>query len=68
MSRPLFIFFLGKVSYLHNQVLFALALEAVTFLIGVFVISKGDVLNIDPMKFYTHLYKTLFKLHAGTYV
>lgn len=25
----------------------------------------GDVLNIDPMKFYTHLYKTLFSLHAG---
>lgn len=27
--------------------------------------GQGDVLNIDPMKFYTHLYKTLFKLHAG---
>ncbi|KAH0623607.1 hypothetical protein JD844_006539 [Phrynosoma platyrhinos] len=25
----------------------------------------GDVLNIDPLKFYTHLYKTLFMLHAG---
>ncbi|KAM9188423.1 nucleolar complex protein 3 homolog [Mergus octosetaceus] len=28
--------------------------------------GQGDVLNIDPMKFYTHLYKTLFSLHAGT--
>ncbi|XP_010630369.1 nucleolar complex protein 3 homolog isoform X2 [Fukomys damarensis] len=27
--------------------------------------GQGDALNIDPMKFYTHLYKTLFKLHAG---
>ncbi|NXL45335.1 NOC3L protein, partial [Podilymbus podiceps] len=27
--------------------------------------GQGDVLNIDPMKFYTHLYKTLFSLHAG---
>ncbi|XP_028629326.1 nucleolar complex protein 3 homolog isoform X1 [Grammomys surdaster] len=27
--------------------------------------GQGDVLNIDPMKFYTHLYKTLFTLHAG---
>ncbi|KAM6951572.1 nucleolar complex protein 3 homolog [Aplochiton taeniatus] len=27
--------------------------------------GQGDVLNIDPLKFYTHLYKTLFKLHAG---
>ncbi|XP_005407586.1 PREDICTED: nucleolar complex protein 3 homolog [Chinchilla lanigera] len=27
--------------------------------------GQGDVLNIDPMKFYTHLYRTLFKLHAG---
>ncbi|CAN0552503.1 unnamed protein product [Rangifer tarandus platyrhynchus] len=27
--------------------------------------GQGDVLNVDPMKFYTHLYKTLFKLHAG---
>uniref|UniRef100_A0A8B9ISC2 Nucleolar complex protein 3 homolog n=1 Tax=Amazona collaria TaxID=241587 RepID=A0A8B9ISC2_9PSIT len=27
--------------------------------------GQGDVLNIDPMKFYTHLYKTLFNLHAG---
>ena len=25
----------------------------------------GDVLNIDPLKFYTHLYKTLISLHAG---
>ncbi|NXK48911.1 NOC3L protein, partial [Chauna torquata] len=28
--------------------------------------GQGDVLNIDPMKFYTHLYKTLFSLHAGS--
>ncbi|XP_054839841.1 nucleolar complex protein 3 homolog isoform X2 [Eublepharis macularius] len=28
--------------------------------------GQGDVLNIDPLKFYTHLYKILFKLHAGT--
>ncbi|KAL8187120.1 UNVERIFIED_CONTAM: Nucleolar complex protein 3 [Gekko kuhli] len=27
--------------------------------------GQGDVLNIDPLKFYTHIYKTLFKLHAG---
>ncbi|KAM8923847.1 nucleolar complex protein 3 homolog isoform 1-T1 [Pelodytes ibericus] len=27
--------------------------------------GQGDVLNIDPLKFYTHLYKTLFGLHAG---
>ncbi|XP_061087385.1 nucleolar complex protein 3 homolog [Conger conger] len=27
--------------------------------------GQGDVLNIDPLKFYTHLYKTLFLLHAG---
>ncbi|MGH0136924.1 UNVERIFIED_CONTAM: hypothetical protein FKN15_008498 [Acipenser sinensis] len=28
--------------------------------------GQGDVLNIDPLKFYTHLYKTLLRLHAGT--
>ncbi|NP_001088273.1 nucleolar complex protein 3 homolog [Xenopus laevis] len=27
--------------------------------------GQGDVLNIDPLKFYTHLYKTLYGLHAG---
>ncbi|XP_060795527.1 nucleolar complex protein 3 homolog [Neoarius graeffei] len=27
--------------------------------------GQGDVLNIDPLKFYTHLYKTLLRLHAG---
>ncbi|KAM4623770.1 nucleolar complex protein 3 homolog [Polymixia lowei] len=27
--------------------------------------GQGDVLNIDPLKFYTHLYKTLLTLHAG---
>ncbi|KAL0984147.1 hypothetical protein UPYG_G00137690 [Umbra pygmaea] len=27
--------------------------------------GQGDVLNIDPLKFYTHLYKTLPKLNAG---
>uniref|UniRef100_A0A8C5BRA2 Nucleolar complex protein 3 homolog n=1 Tax=Gadus morhua TaxID=8049 RepID=A0A8C5BRA2_GADMO len=27
--------------------------------------GQGDVLNIDPLKFYTHLYKTLLCLHAG---
>uniref|UniRef100_W5KBY5 Nucleolar complex protein 3 homolog n=1 Tax=Astyanax mexicanus TaxID=7994 RepID=W5KBY5_ASTMX len=27
--------------------------------------GQGDVLNIDPLKFYTHLYKTLLVLHAG---
>ncbi|XP_072523779.1 nucleolar complex protein 3 homolog isoform X2 [Salminus brasiliensis] len=27
--------------------------------------GQGDVLNIDPLKFYTHLYKTLLMLHAG---
>ncbi|XP_043912597.1 nucleolar complex protein 3 homolog [Protopterus annectens] len=27
--------------------------------------GQGDVLNIDPLKFYIHLYKTLLKLHAG---
>lgn len=28
--------------------------------------GQGDVLNIDPLNFYTHLYKTLFGLNAGT--
>lgn len=28
--------------------------------------GQGDVLNIDPLKFYTHLYKTLFGLNAGS--
>uniref|UniRef100_A0AAZ3RK41 NOC3-like DNA replication regulator n=1 Tax=Oncorhynchus tshawytscha TaxID=74940 RepID=A0AAZ3RK41_ONCTS len=27
--------------------------------------GQGDVLNIDPLEFYTHLYKTLLKLNAG---
>ncbi|XP_030058903.1 nucleolar complex protein 3 homolog isoform X2 [Microcaecilia unicolor] len=27
--------------------------------------GQGDVLNIDPLKFYNHLYKILFGLHAG---
>ncbi|KAG7280067.1 hypothetical protein CRUP_018023 [Coryphaenoides rupestris] len=27
--------------------------------------GQGDVLNIDPLKFYTHLYKTIIELHAG---
>ncbi|KTG33612.1 hypothetical protein cypCar_00012812 [Cyprinus carpio] len=27
--------------------------------------GQGDVLNIDPLKFYNHLYKTLLTLHAG---
>ncbi|XP_030630348.1 nucleolar complex protein 3 homolog [Chanos chanos] len=27
--------------------------------------GQGDVLNVDPLKFYTHLYKTLLTLHAG---
>ncbi|XP_037761375.1 nucleolar complex protein 3 homolog isoform X2 [Chelonia mydas] len=27
--------------------------------------GQGDVLNIDPSKFYSHLYRTLFRLHAG---
>ncbi|XP_051770071.1 nucleolar complex protein 3 homolog [Ctenopharyngodon idella] len=27
--------------------------------------GQGDVLNIDPLKFYSHLYKTLLTLHAG---
>ncbi|XP_040291594.1 nucleolar complex protein 3 homolog isoform X1 [Bufo bufo] len=28
--------------------------------------GQGDVLNIDPLNFYTHLYKTLFGLSAGS--
>ena len=28
-------------------------------------VPPGDVLNIDPLKFYTHLYKTLLTLSAG---
>ncbi|XP_066521022.1 nucleolar complex protein 3 homolog [Hoplias malabaricus] len=28
--------------------------------------GHGDVLNIDPLNFYTHLYKTLLILHAGS--
>ncbi|XP_051530661.1 nucleolar complex protein 3 homolog [Myxocyprinus asiaticus] len=27
--------------------------------------GQGDVLNIDPLKFYSHLYKTLLTMHAG---
>uniref|UniRef100_A0A8C7FZY6 Nucleolar complex protein 3 homolog n=1 Tax=Oncorhynchus kisutch TaxID=8019 RepID=A0A8C7FZY6_ONCKI len=27
--------------------------------------GQGDVLNIDPLNFYSHLYKTLLKLNAG---
>ncbi|XP_067286431.1 nucleolar complex protein 3 homolog [Pseudorasbora parva] len=27
--------------------------------------GQGDVLNIDPLKFYSHLYRTLLTLHAG---
>nr|XP_055032367.1 nucleolar complex protein 3 homolog isoform X1 [Misgurnus anguillicaudatus] len=27
--------------------------------------GQGDVLNIDPLKFYSHFYKTLLTLHAG---
>uniref|UniRef100_A0A671KPG0 Nucleolar complex protein 3 homolog n=1 Tax=Sinocyclocheilus anshuiensis TaxID=1608454 RepID=A0A671KPG0_9TELE len=27
--------------------------------------GQGDVLNINPLKFYNHLYKTLLTLHAG---
>ncbi|XP_044276585.1 nucleolar complex protein 3 homolog isoform X2 [Varanus komodoensis] len=27
--------------------------------------GQGDVLNVDPLKFYTYLYKTLLNLHAG---
>ncbi|XP_073541675.1 nucleolar complex protein 3 homolog [Phyllobates terribilis] len=28
--------------------------------------GQGDVLNIDPLNFYTHLYKTLYGLSAGS--
>ncbi|XP_068114172.1 nucleolar complex protein 3 homolog [Hyperolius riggenbachi] len=28
--------------------------------------GQGDVLNIDPLKFYSHLYKTLYGLSAGS--
>ncbi|XP_048745661.2 nucleolar complex protein 3 homolog [Ostrea edulis] len=27
--------------------------------------GQGEVLNIDPMSFYTHLYSTMLKVHAG---
>jgi nucleolar complex protein 3 len=27
--------------------------------------GQGEVLNIDPARFYTHLYKNLLKVHAG---
>jgi len=27
--------------------------------------GQGDVLNVDPLSFYTHLYNSLFHLHAG---
>ncbi|KAJ8317063.1 hypothetical protein KUTeg_004967 [Tegillarca granosa] len=27
--------------------------------------GQGSALNIDPMRFYTHLYNTLFKVHTG---
>ncbi len=33
----------------------------------VFVIlsGQGDVLNIDPLCFYTHLYRIMLNVHAG---
>uniref|UniRef100_A0A8D2AE98 Nucleolar complex protein 3 homolog n=1 Tax=Sciurus vulgaris TaxID=55149 RepID=A0A8D2AE98_SCIVU len=46
-------------------VLHTLIESGCTYLMCICCHFKGDVLNIDPMKFYTHLYKTLFKLHAG---
>lgn len=30
-----------------------------------FVCVSGDVLNIDPLNFYSQLYKLLPRLHAG---
>lgn len=27
--------------------------------------GQGDVLNIDPYRFYTHLYKNLLAINAG---
>ncbi|XP_044738304.1 nucleolar complex protein 3 homolog [Chrysoperla carnea] len=36
-------------------------LTVITILSG-----QGDVLNIDPLRFYAHLYKNLFEFHAGT--
>ena len=27
--------------------------------------GQGAALNIDPMKFYTHLYKSLLQFHVG---
>ncbi|XP_078310966.1 nucleolar complex protein 3 homolog [Crassostrea virginica] len=32
----------------------------------VILMGQGDVLNIDPMRFYTHLYNTILSVHAGT--
>ncbi|XP_061184775.1 nucleolar complex protein 3 homolog [Saccostrea echinata] len=29
------------------------------------LMGQGDVLNIDPMRFYTHLYNTMLKVNAG---
>ena len=28
--------------------------------------GQGEVLNIDPLRFYTHLYRNLFLINAGT--
>lgn len=29
--------------------------------------GQGEVLNIDPARFYSHLYKNLLAVHAGMY-
>ncbi|XP_034329054.2 nucleolar complex protein 3 homolog isoform X1 [Magallana gigas] len=31
----------------------------------VILMGQGEVLNIDPMRFYTHLYNTILNVHAG---
>lgn len=43
----------------YKQCLFAIQV-VLTMLSG-----QGDALNIDPINFYSHLYKVLFQLTAG---
>lgn len=31
----------------------------------VILMGQGEVLNIDPMRFYTHLYNSILSVHAG---
>uniref|UniRef100_A0A3Q1IWA3 Nucleolar complex protein 3 homolog n=1 Tax=Anabas testudineus TaxID=64144 RepID=A0A3Q1IWA3_ANATE len=39
--------------------------QSVHFFMLIFVCASGDVLNIDPLNFYSQLYRMLPRLHAG---